>query len=39
MRSSAFLGAFLLIVSAAEPVFAADDLLMKQAQAFSSQSL
>ena len=32
MRSSAFLGAFLLIFSAAEPVFAADDPLLKQAQ-------
>ena len=38
MRSSAFLGAFLLIFSAAEPVFAADDPLLKQAQSFSSQS-
>ena len=32
MRSSAFLGTFLLIFSAAEPVFAADDQLLKQAQ-------
>ena len=34
MRPSAFLAAILLIFSAAEPAFAADDPLLKQAQSF-----